>query len=125
MEFTNEFERQQYLSLSPTERKVYEREKKLDKNLTHKELISLAGLNTQINTTFSQGKKDIVNNEAIFLQKSIEGLGRWLGNKFPDIFDAIYDKLKNAIEYLGDLIAKGIEFVKDRWEWFVEFISEC
>lgn len=124
MEFTNDFERQQYLSLSPSERKIYDREKTLDASLSHKELISLAGLNTQINQTFIHGKENINKNDPIFLKKAIEGLGRWLGNRFPEILDAIWDKLKSALDYLGDLIEKGIELVKDAWDWFVDFLLD-
>ena len=124
MDFKNELERQQYLSLSPSERKIYDREKSLDATLSHKELISLAGLNTQINQAFIHGKKEINANDTLLLKKAIEGLSRWLGNKFPEILDAIWDKLKSALDYLGDLIEKGIELVKDAWDWFVDFLLE-
>ena len=119
-----EDERSQYLSLSPSERKISDREKRFDPNLTHKELISLAGLNTQINQAFIQGNKDITSNDAVFLRKAIEGLGRWLGNKFPEILNAIGEKLKQAIDYLGDLIEKGIELVKDAWDWFIDILLD-
>ena len=119
-----EIEKQDYDKLSPSQRKRYDYEKKVDPSLTHQQLITLVSANDVIRNTLKNGGQNINPNDSQFIQGVLKGISQWLGRNFPRIYMSIRDKLESTLEYIGSMIRDGIEYIKDNiWDIIVDFFS--
>ena len=118
--FNNEKERQEYLSLSSEERRRYDMEQDIDPSLSHSDLLQLVYINKKIGD-LKRGGRDVSSEDPSLISEILKGMREWL-KKFPDIFYEVVDSIDAALDYLGDLIWKGIKWIGETiWDLLDRF----
>lgn len=121
MAYLTSEERAEYDKLPYDLKKKYDLERELDPTLTHSEAIVLVGLNKIAGDTVRSAGGNVNINDTGVQKKLFEGLRDFL-QRFPDILDKVGYAIDRTIDYLGELLWKGIEVVVDLadsiWNFF-------
>lgn len=114
-------EKAEYNKLTYAQQKKYDLEREMDPTLTHKEVILIIGLNKKATEIAKSTGGDVDINEPGIQKKLFEGLRDFLKN-FPDILAQVGYAIDRTIDYLGELLWKGIDVVVDLadsiWDFF-------
>lgn len=112
-------EEQQYNSLSYDARQEYDHIRRMHPNWSHKQIMTKLALDLQTIKIVDEGKQNVDDDPEI-LREILQGAKAFLigvGCFVWDVFEAIDD----ALDALGDLIARGITYVGDKlsefWNW--------
>lgn len=107
-------EEREYQALSYKDKQRYDFEQSQDPELSHKTIMKLVFFKTDdfVRTIVSQGGKNgtIGTTE----QKTIlERLNNWLFKNAYSVWQTVRDTIQSAINYLGNLIERGLELFFD------------
>lgn len=117
-------ERAEYNKLTYADQKRYDFEREMDPTLTHKEAILVIGLNIKGKELLERGGQNVNINEPGIQKKLFEGLRDFL-QSFPDILAQVGYAIDQTIDYLGELLWKGIEVVVDLADSIWSFFKRC
>lgn len=110
--YRNSDEEKEYQALSYALKQKYDLESRLDSSLSHKQIMTIIGANEVIRKTLASGG-DVDTNKPEVRKTILEKLDDWLYEAARSVWYSVTSIISDAIDYLGDLIARGFEWVDD------------
>lgn len=117
-------ERAEYNALSYKDQQRYDFEKKMDPSLSHAKIIKIIGLRIVSEDVIKEGGKDVNPNDPRVQKKIFEKFRIFL-ERFPEVLAKVGNAIDRAIDYLDDLIWKGVEIVVDLATSIWDFFKGC
>lgn len=108
--YRNSDEEKEYQALSYALKQKYDLESRLDPSLTHKQVMTIIGANEVIRKTLAAGG-DVDTNKPEVRKTILEKLDDWLYEAARSVWYSVTSIIREAIDYLGDLIARGLEWL--------------
>ncbi len=110
---TSEEERE-YQNLDYKSKKRYDNEVEMDPSLTHKQVMQILGLQIVAKETVIQGGSDINMKSPQTRKTLLDKLNNWLRENAKSVWYEVKDQISRAINYLGDLISRGIDWFDEK-----------
>lgn len=108
---TPEQERE-YQNLSSDMKRRYDYEVSTDPTISHSQAMQLAKLSDILHGDIKKGI-DVDTTKPEIKRSILQRLGDFLSIHAPSVWRNVRDTFTKAINYLGDLIWRGIEFIDD------------
>lgn len=105
-------ERAEYNALSPILQKKYDFEREIDPMATHAEIMTTIQVGIIVGKQLKKGNRNVNPNDPEF-QKIVFKKLRGIIEQFPEVLAKVSNAIDRTIDYLDNLIRKGVEIVVD------------
>lgn len=109
-------EEREYQNLDSQRKERYDLEAKQDPSLTHKQIMQMIKFLPDLyKEMFEYGDDDPKRTlkRPPVRKKLLEQLGDWLRDNAQSVWREVKYQITSAIEYLGDLISRGVDWVDE------------
>ncbi len=107
-------EEREYQNLSTDNKKRYDMEVSLDPNISHSNAMIMAKFHEIITKeTLTTGGENVNLDDPRIKRTILQRLGDFLSTNALSVWRNVRDTFTEAINYLGELIWKGVEFIDD------------
>jgi hypothetical protein len=110
--YRNSEEEEEYQALPYALKQKYDLESRLDSSLSHKQIMTIIGANEVIRRTLASGG-DVDTNKPGVRKTILEKLDDWLYETARSVWYSVTTIIRDAIDYLGNLIARGLDWIDD------------
>ena len=121
--YRTEEEERQYRRLDKKSKRRYDLEADMDPSVSHSKIMQMLSLNNAIEETMKVGGGNPNSKSPETQRETVKKAEKWLREKSPTTWEKVKNQFQQVIDYLGDLVAKGIKWVGKKIEelWDILF----